>query len=257
MNPFKKPQKQLSFFLTAGFPERDSLIQQAVYLEKAGVDFLEIGIPFSDPLADGPTIQYSSSIALKNGMNLDLLFEQLADLNQMVSIPRVLMGYFNPILRYGLERFLQKAIACGISGVIIPDISLELYSLYYAELFNTYEISFIPLITSSTPLKQLEQHCKNQRTGFVYFIGQQTITGNSIKEIDHNPINDTTRSSCNRLPVFTGFGIKTTADFDRACTTTDGGIIGSRLIEAIQNDEFQQYVNHMIGAKNQINSVFE
>lgn len=256
MNPFKKNYKQLSFYITAGFPEQESLVQQAIYLEKCGVDFLEIGIPFSDPLADGPTIQSSSSIALNNGMNLDLLFEQLAILNETVSIPRVLMGYFNPILRYGIDRFLKKAVECGISGLIIPDISIELYMHNYVEQFNKYLIPFIPLITNSTPIKQLKTLCENQHTGFVYFIGQQTITGKKNESEDYNFLSEELKLSCQNLPIFTGFGIKTNQDFIRACKTTDGVIIGSRLIEAIDQGHFESYVTEMIGCKHQINSVF-
>lgn len=256
MNPFKQPHKQISFFLTAGFPEKDSLIQQAIFLEEAGVDFLEIGIPFSDPLADGPTIQHSSQVALQNGMNLDMLFDQLSILDKTLTIPRVLMGYFNPILCYGLEKFLKKATACGISGLIIPDISLEIYNQYYAEQFNQYSLPFIPLITSSTPINLLEQHCKRQQTGFVYFIGQQTITGNNSDSKNVSIVSDALKASCQDLPLFTGFGIKTTKDIIRACKTTDGVIIGSRLIEAIDQGHFESYVTEMIGCKHQINSVF-
>ena len=158
MNPFLKKSKQLSIFLTAGFPFIDSLTSQLQVLESYQIDFIEVGIPFSDPLADGPIIQNTSQVALKNGMNLDILFKQLA--KRSTKIPLVLMGYINPIISFGLEKFLNICKSVNISAVIIPDMSLEIYDRFYSVYFEKNSVSPCFLITLKHLWTELER-CVN------------------------------------------------------------------------------------------------
>ena len=143
--------KILSIYATAGFPQFKDTLPVLKELENVGVDLIEIGMPFSDPLADGPTIQESSTKALMNGMTTELLFEQLKEVRNHLSIPLILMGYFNPVLQFGVEKFLQKAAEIGIDGVILPDLPLEVYEREYKDLFEAYGLSMIFLITPQTP----------------------------------------------------------------------------------------------------------
>ena len=146
MNRFIKDKKQLSIFITAGFPTLDSTAAQIIELQSKGIDFIEVGIPFSDPMADGVVIQESSSIALANGMNMDVLFDQLDSIKNQVQIPLVLMGYLNPVLQYGLEKFLIRCKDLKIASVILADMSIEIYERFYKELFDKYEFPMTFLI---------------------------------------------------------------------------------------------------------------
>jgi tryptophan synthase alpha chain len=161
MNPFLKKSKQLSIFLTAGFPFIDSLTGQLEELESYQIDFIEVGIPFSDPLADGPIIQNTSQVALKNGMNLDLIFKQLA--KRSTKIPLVLMGYINPIISFGLEKFLKICKRVNISAVIIPDMSLEIYDRFYSVYFEKNNVSPCFLITLKTPKDRIRKMCERSK----------------------------------------------------------------------------------------------
>jgi tryptophan synthase alpha chain len=145
-----KKDNLLSIYYTAGYPELNTTLDIAEALEKAGVDFLEVGFPYSDPVADGPTIQHSSERALENGMTLNLLFEQLADLRKRVTIPILLMGYANPMIQYGVERFCKKAAEVGVDGVIVPDLPMYEYETLYAGYFKTNNLSNIFLVTPQT-----------------------------------------------------------------------------------------------------------
>src|ERR1700712_2544088 len=138
-----KKDNLLSIYYTAGYPELNTTLDIAAALEKAGVDFLEIGFPYSDPVADGPTIQHSSEKALENGMNLNQLFEELKDLRKRVSIPILLMGYFNPMVQYGVERFCKKAAEVGVNGIIVPDLPMYEYETMYANFFKDNNLSNI------------------------------------------------------------------------------------------------------------------
>ena len=172
MNPFLKKSKQLSIFLTAGYPFIDSLKGQLQVLESYQIDFIEVGIPFSDPLADGPIIQNTSQVALQNGMNLDLIFKQLA--KRSTKIPLVLMGYINPIISFGLEKFLKICKRVNISAVIIPDMSLEIYDRFYSVYFEKNSVSPCFLITLKTPKDRIRKMCERSKTAsFTSFLLMQ------------------------------------------------------------------------------------
>ncbi len=233
MNPFKKQDKQLSIFITAGYPELNSLPEQLNLLQRNGVDFIEIGIPFSDPLADGPVIQQSSQQAIRNGMNLEVLFEQLKETKSNIHVPLVLMGYFNPILQFGIQRFLKEASVCGIKGVIIPDLPFEIYMRSYQEEFQKYDVTFIPLITPKSEDSFIKMVSENSRNGFVYLVSQHATTGSDIQFISNQSRYADIRVLCGETPLFLGFGIRNNRDLASAYLECDGGIVGTAFLQAI------------------------
>ncbi|MFT6503656.1 MAG: tryptophan synthase alpha chain [Crocinitomicaceae bacterium] len=244
MNPFKKVPKQLSIFVTAGYPKLNSLKEQIPFLEKSGVDFIEVGIPFSDPMADGPTIQESSAIALRNGMNLELLFEQLAEIE--FKLPLVLMGYFNPILKYGVERFLKDCQSTGITSVILPDMSLEIYEHFYIESFQKYGVHPSFLITPTTEQKRVERIAKACKTSFVYLVSSNSTTGSETKMVDQSEAYQKMKTLCKDTPLFVGFGIKTREDVLRIQKSVDGAIIGSAYLEALRLNQEVEYLKSIL-----------
>lgn len=228
-----KKDSILSIYFTAGFPTLYSTIEIIKTLSDSNVDIIEIGIPFSDPVADGIVIQNSNTKALENGMSLSLLFTQLADVRQNTSIPLVLMSYFNPILQFGVEHFLIKAKACGIDGVIIPDLPPAEYAAHYKFLFDQYEINIIFLITPLTPGERVKQ-IDELSNGFIYMVTTAAVTGSNkdfaTAQYDYFKY---IRLLELRNPVISGFGIHDKASFETACAYTDGAIIGSAFIKAI------------------------
>src|SRR5688572_14677628 len=167
----------LSIYFTAGFPKLNDTAAVLTELEKSGVDMIEIGMPFSDPLADGPTIQHSSEIALKNGMSLKLLFDQLSTLNS--KLPILLMGYLNPVLQFGVENFCKRASECGISGVILPDLPLDEYLNEYKGIFEKYNLKNIFLVTPQTPEKRIRM-IDDVSDGFIYLVSSASTTGTPL-----------------------------------------------------------------------------
>jgi tryptophan synthase alpha chain len=231
----------LSIYYTAGYPTLNSTVDIAEALEKAGADFLEIGFPYSDPLADGPTIQHSSQVALDNGMNLNVLFEQLADLRKRVTIPVILMGYANPMIQYGVERFCKKAAGVGVDGVIVPDLPMHEYELLYSKYFKQNNLSNIILVTPQTSddrIRKIDQlsDC------FIYLLSSSTITGKSLKMSD---IVDTYFKRIEDMqlknPTIVGFGIADKTSYQKACEYNRGAIVGSAFVKYLGSDE--NYLN--------------
>ena len=243
MNPFIKDSKQLSIFVTAGYPKLDSLKEQIPFLEQSGVDFIEVGIPFSDPMADGPTIQESSSIALKNGMNLELLFEQLKQIE--FNIPIVLMGYFNPIIKYGVKRFLKDCKSVKITSVILPDMSLEIYEHFFIKSFQEHDVHPSFLITPLTEQKRVERIAKACRKSFVYLVSSNSTTGSETKMIDQSESYQKMKVLCKDTPLFVGFGIKTREDVLRIQESVDGAIIGSAYLKALRLNKELEYLKNL------------
>lgn len=244
MNPFKKLPKQLSIFITAGYPKLNSLKKQIPFLEKSGVDFIEVGIPFSDPMADGPTIQETSEVALKNGMNLELIFQQLDDIE--FKLPIVLMGYFNPILKYGVERFLKDCQSAGITSVILPDMSLEIYEYFYIESFQKHGIHPCFLITPLTDKKRVKRIAKACKNSFVYLVSSNSTTGSTTKLIDQSDSYQRMKLLCKDTPLFVGFGIKTREDVLRIQKSVDGAIIGSAYLNALKENQEVKYLKTLL-----------
>jgi tryptophan synthase alpha chain len=203
-------------------------------LEEAGDDMVEIGMPYSDPTADGSTIQYSNKIALKNGMTLQELFRQLQDLRKKVSIPVLLMGYLNPAIQYGFERFLDSCAACGIDGLILPDLPVPEYEQHYCEAFKQRGLSNVFLITPQTSAERIRK-IDALSDAFIYMVSTYATTGGtaafSKTQTDYF---ERVRQMKLTNPTLIGFGISDKASFDQACQYAEGAIIGSAFIKALE-----------------------
>jgi len=243
MNPFKKNKKQVGIFVTAGFPERESLGKQLLFLQEKGVDFIEIGIPFSDPMADGPMIQYSSEVAIQNGMHIDLIFEQLEEVRAKIHIPIVFMGYFNPVLHYGLEKFLQKCSANNISGLIFPDLNHEIVHHKYQNIFGNHSIPLIHLITPATSNHRIVELAELSRNAFVYLIGQNSTTGTAFDQTDDlQKRYKEIKKLCESTPVFLGFGIDSSEKKEIGFQSCDGVIVGSAYLKALEQNLHETFL---------------
>lgn len=231
----RKKNKILSIYFTAGFPELNSTNRVILALQKSGVDMIEVGIPFSDPLADGRVIQQTSMVALSNGMTLNVLFNQLASIKDQVKVPLVLMGYLNPILKYGIEKFCFEASQLGISGVIVPDIPLDDYIQNYRNIFEFYRLPLIFLITPSTPdirIRLIDSVSK----GFIYAVSSLSTTGKEENYSESHRAYLSRISSLNlRNPILVGFGIHDEQTFNIATQYCHGAIIGSAYLKCIAN----------------------
>ena len=230
-----KKSNILSVFATAGYPNLNSLESTILDLEKSGVDLIEVGIPFSDPMADGKTIQDSSEIALKNGMNLTVLVKQLKSIRQKTNIPLVLMGYLNPVYQYGVERLLQFCEENSIEGMIIPDISVEEYRRNYKSLFEQYGVSLIFIVTPNTSVERLRE-IDELSTSFVYLVSSASVTG-SAGDFGKEHIKgfEFVKSKNLKSPILVGFGIHNNSTFNTVCKYFNGAIIGSAFIRFVSD----------------------
>lgn len=230
----QKSKNVLSIYFTAGFPELHSTSLIIELLASSGVDMVEIGIPFSDPLADGETIQKSSQKALENGISLSLIFSQLQNIRSKVQIPLILMGYLNPILQFGVEKFCQACAQVGIDGVILPDLPLQEYQSEYKDIFEKYGLYNIFLITPQTSSTRIQQiDCASR--GFIYLVSQATTTGTKTG-IGKEQESYLARIKAMNLknPLLVGFGISDKENFQKACQYTHGAIIGSAFIKYLE-----------------------
>lgn len=228
-----KNSNVLSIYFTAGFPNLEDTTSVIQELEKAAVDFIEVGLPYSDPLADGPTIQNSSQKALQNGINLDIVFDQLMTIKNTNKTPLVLMGYLNQMLKYGEDKFCQKVVDCGIDTVILPDLPMVEYENHYQQLFEKYGIKNVFLITPQTieeRIKKIDSYSKS----FIYMVASSSITG-AKGEISQQQIDYFERIKSMNLKsnLVIGFGISDHKTFSKACEYSNGAIIGSAFINFI------------------------
>ncbi len=231
----KKEKNILSIYFTAGFPNLDSTEKIINNLINNGVNMIEIGIPYSDPLADGPIIQRSTEQALKNGMSLKILFKQLKNIGKKIDIPLILMGYLNPIIQFGFEPFMKKAADLGISGLIIPDLPPEDYLKFYQSIYEKYNIYPIYLITPRTNLERIYYLDRISR-GFLYMVSSASITGVNLKNsIDQETYFQKIKNLNLKNNRLIGFGIKDNKTFKTACQYASGAIIGSAFINAIKD----------------------
>lgn len=230
----QEDKKLLSIYFTAGYPNLNDTVTIIENLEKSGVDMIEIGLPFSDPLADGPTIQASSTQALKNGMTTEILFQQLKDIRKTVSIPLIIMGYFNPILQYGVEAFCKKCAEIGIDGLIIPDLPVDVYHEEYEALFNQYNLINTFLITPQTSDERIK-YIDSISKGFIYMVSSAGVTGakNSFGTTQTDYFKRIADLNLN-APQIVGFGISNAETFKAATQYTKGAIIGSAFIKYLQ-----------------------
>lgn len=233
----RKPSDILSVFLTAGFPRLDSTVEIIRELDRRGVDMVEIGVPFSDPMADGTVIQHSSTVALDNGMNLSLLFDQVAEArNEVKDMPFVLMGYLNPMLRYGIERVFARCRETGIDAIIIPDLPFAEYMREYKPLCEKYGIDLIMLITPETSPQRIhliDEHC----SGFIYMVSTASTTGTKDRFADEQTAYFRRIDSMGLSnPRLIGFGISNPSTMADACAHSSGAIIGSLFIKCLERN---------------------
>ncbi|GJM32906.1 MAG: tryptophan synthase alpha chain [Saprospiraceae bacterium] len=233
----KKQEDLLNIYFTAGYPNLEDTGTLVLALEKAGVDLIEVGIPYSDPLADGPTIQESGQIALKNGMNLALLLKQISIVRQNTEIPLILMGYFNQVMQYGVERFVQDSVKAGVDGVILPDLPLYEYEQFYRSIFEEAGLQISFLMTPQTSPERIRK-IDQLTSGFIYMVSSSAITGGK-KDISEQQLAYFDRISNMQLshPRLIGFGISNHETFATACKYANGAIIGSAFIRALAGSE--------------------
>lgn len=231
----RKKEGILNVYFTAGHPRIDSTSEIILSLDKNGVDLVELGMPYSDPMADGPTIQDSSQKALANGMSLDVLFNQVSDVRKESQIPLIMMGYLNQMIQYGKEKFLKKASEVGIDGLIIPDLPMALYEKDYKDLFDQYNIRKTFLITPETSEDRIKK-ISALSAGFIYMVSKSSITGSA------SDISDQQKAYFQRIqemnlpnPRLIGFGIHDKATYQTACANSNGAIIGSAFIRALES----------------------
>lgn len=245
-----KKQNIISVYFTAGYPNLNETETIIIELEKAGANLIEIGFPFSDPVADGPVIQQSSEQALKNGMTVKLLFEQLKNIRKRVQIPLVLMGYINPVMQYGIENFCKDAAEIGIDAMILPDLPVEVYLKEYKPTFQRYNLHYVPLIppqTSDERIKMIDEAC----SGFIYLVSSSTTTGTKTAQ---ESVLENFASRIKKLelknPQLIGFGIKDKESFENVCKYASGGIIGTAFIRTLakegnMNEKIHEFIKSL------------
>lgn len=229
-----KKGKVLNVYCTAGFPEFDSTLQVMKALQDNGADIIELGMPYSDPLADGPVIQLSSARALHNGMTIEKLFAQLQDCRKEIYVPIILMGYMNPVLQYGFERFCQHAAAVPIDGLILPDLPEYEFETEYGAVIRRYGLDYIFLITPETSEERIKK-LDELSTGFLYAVSSSSTTGNKKNFTEVEKYLQRLQNMQLKNPVMVGFGINDKQSFETACKNATGAIIGSAYIKAIEN----------------------
>ncbi len=245
----EKKNNILSVYFTAGYPEAGSTTTIIRSLEAAGADMVEIGMPFSDPVADGPVIQASSQAALRNGMNLRTLFSQLKDIRREVDIPLILMGYINPVMQFGVRTFCRQCAAAGIDGVILPDLPPGVYAEEYSNIFDEYGLYNILLISPQTGNDRIKA-LDNLSKGFIYMVSSSSVTGRKGRfSDDQMKYFNRVKSLGLKNPVMTGFGISGRDSFRDACKFSNGGIIGSAFITALGKEgDLETIINDFVGS---------
>lgn len=245
-----KPSGILNIYCTAGFPALNDTLSIVEALQQSGADMVELGMPFSDPLADGPVIQESSTRAIANGMRISVLFEQLKGFRDRVSLPVILMGYMNPVLQFGVENFCRKCAEVGVDGLILPDLPMDEYENEYRPLFEQYGLHLIFLVTPETSEARIRK-IDSVSKGFVYAVSSSSTTGKDKVMGDQQAYFARLKAMGLQNPVLIGFGIKDKATFTTACTNSSGAIIGSAFVKAIENstnlqNDIQSFVKGII-----------
>ncbi len=232
---FSNKKKNIcSIYFTAGFPHLNDTESVLLALQNNGADIIEIGMPYSDPLADGPVIQHSSMAALNNGITIDLLFKQLKNCRKTIQLPLILMGYLNPVLQYGIEKFCSDASEVGIDGIILPDLPLYEYETEYKAIFQKYNLHFIFLITPETSEERIRK-IDAISDGFIYAVSSSSITGSDKNISTQKNYFERIENMNLKNPIMIGFGIRDHQTFSEACQYTAGAIIGTAYIKAIEN----------------------
>lgn len=230
----KKRTRVLNIYCTAGYPHLNSTLPVMKALQDNGADLIELGMPYSDPLADGPVIQNSSSIAIANGMTIAVLFQQLKNFRADITIPVVLMGYMNPVIQYGFERFCADAASVGIDGLILPDLPEYEFETEYGAIIRKYGLNIIFLVTPETADERIAA-LDNLSTGFLYAVSSSSTTGSNKANTGMEQYLEKLSTMPLKNPVLVGFGIKDKETFDAACKYANGAIIGSAFVKALEN----------------------
>ncbi len=243
---FRQKRNLLNIYYTAGYPKIKDTVRIAEQLERSGADIMELGMPYSDPIADGPTIQESSTVALKNGMTISKLFEQLQVLRDKVSIPVILMGYLNPVIQFGVERFCEKCREVGVDGVILPDLPMKDYLEVYKPIFSDNGLYNIFLITPQTSEDRIRQ-IDRESDGFIYMVSSASVTG-ARSTITENQQSYFERIASMQLktPRMIGFGISNKETYENACQYSQGAIIGSAFIKQLAQDSSNTAIDKFI-----------
>lgn len=232
----KQATRVLNVYCTAGFPTLNSTLEVMQSLQANGANIIELGMPYSDPLADGEVIQSSGNVALANGMTIDTLFDQLAKMRDTIHIPVILMGYMNPILQYGFEAFCKKAKQVGVDGLILPDLPLFEFEQLYGKTIQANGLDFVFLVTPETPEERLRK-LDSLSTGFLYAVSSSATTG---KDKDFSKVAvylQKLQAMKLKNPVLVGFGIKDKATFEAVAAYANGAIIGSAYINALSQGD--------------------
>lgn len=247
-----KKERVLSIYFTAGFPELESTMEIMEAIQTGGADIIEIGVPYSDPVADGPTIQDSNMVALENGISLKKIFEQLKGFRAKIHIPVVMMGYLNPIMQYGMEAFCKKCKEVGVDGLILPDLPMQQFIDDYKGLFEEYGLVNTFLISPQTSEKRIREIDENTN-GFIYMVSSHSITGAKAGISDEQIAYFERVKAMNlKNPRLIGFGISDSETFSKASEYSNGAIIGSAFIKTVKDSQnlsggIQQYLSKIIG----------
>jgi tryptophan synthase alpha chain len=232
----RKKERVLNIYCTAGYPHLDSTLKIMKALKENGADLIELGMPYSDPLADGPVIQHSSTIAIANGMTMQKLFSQLSDMRKndgIGDIPVLLMGYMNPVLQYGFEKFCRDAAAVGVDGLILPDLPEFEFESEYSAVIKKYGLDFTFLVTPETSDERIKK-LDELSTGFLYAVSSSSTTGSDKNMSDVRQYLQRLQKLKLNNPVLVGFGIRDKQSFDEACQQANGAIIGTAFIKALE-----------------------
>lgn len=241
-----QPQKKLNIYFTAGVPKLEDTTEIMKVIQNSGADFMEIGMPYSDPVADGEVIQKAHEKALKNGMTMTHLFAQLKSVKDEIKIPVILMGYINPVLSFGFENFCRECAASGVSGLIIPDLPPIEFEKNYSALLQKYNLNFTFLVTPETSTERIK-YLDGLSSGFLYAVSSSSTTGNENKEVKNEKYLDNLAHLDLKNPVFIGFGIKNKADFDSVTEKAAGGIIGTAFVKILlENENWQEKAGDFI-----------
>jgi len=232
----RKNIRLLNVYCTAGYPTLESTVAVMKALQDNGADMIELGMPYSDPLADGPVIQASSSRAIANGMTISKLFAQLENFRKDIHVPVILMGYMNPVLQYGFEKFCANAKAVGIDGLILPDLPVYEFETEYGDIIRRHGLDFVFLVTPETSEERIRQ-LDSLSSGFLYAVSSSSTTGKDKNMQDVSSYLQRLQNMNLKNPVLVGFGIKDRSTFDTACTYANGAIIGSAYINVLENSK--------------------
>jgi len=243
--------KKLNIYFTAGIPRLEDTVEIIKTIQNAGADMIEIGMPYSDPVADGPVIQEAHELALKNGMTIAKLFEQLKTIKDDVKIPIILMGYINPVLSFGFENFCKECLDSGVTGLIIPDLPAYEFEKNYKAITENYGLNFTFLVTPETSEERIK-YLDSLSSGFLYAVSSSSTTGNENKELKNEDYLNRLASLQLKNPIMIGFGIKNKSDFEKVTEKSNGGIIGTAFVKTLlENTEWKEKAEEFIkGIKN-------